>query len=199
MTVFATDISTWADRLRFGALILGALALDAPAFAQDEQKGLRDREPDVEDVVMTPVDDLNLDRDELPEVLVTAARNPYADLASQDCDAIGAAISELDSVLGPDYDLVADEEDRLSEGKIAKRVVSSFIPFRGFVREVSGAASEKRKLEAAVMAGMTRRGYLKGLGNASGCPYPARPAFVAIKIDDSDLVEMDPDEEPGKD
>lgn len=192
MTQSVTDTSTCARSLGKAAVLAGLLALGAPVFAQDEPENLRDREPDVEDVVMTPIDDLNLDADELPEVLVTAAQEPYADLASRDCETIGNAIAELDSALGPDYDLVEDEEDRLSEGKIAKRVVSSFIPFRGILREVTGAASEKRQLEAAVMAGMTRRGYLKGLGNASGCPYPARPAFVAIEIDDSDVVAMEP-------
>lgn len=163
-----------------------------PASAQDDQDTMRDQEPDAADVLMTPVDDLNLDGDEIPALLVAVAEDPYAKPTSLACGDLKAEIGGLDQVLGPDYDLVEEDPKRLSEGKIAKKVVSSFVPFRGILREITGAASEKRELEAAIMAGLTRRAYLKGLGEASGCPYPARPAFVAIEIDEDDVVEMQP-------
>jgi hypothetical protein len=43
------------------------------------------------------------------------------------------------------------------------------------VREVTGAASNERALQAAYTAGMARRAFLKGLGRGRGCAYPARP------------------------
>ena len=84
-------------------------------------------------------------------------------------------IAKLDTALGEDYDLAGKEKTGMSGKKVAKGVVGSFIPFRGLVREVSGAAGDKRKAEAAVRAGIARRAYLKGLGQGKGCQYPARP------------------------
>ncbi|HSF11433.1 MAG TPA: hypothetical protein VLA50_00535, partial [Erythrobacter sp.] len=54
-------------------------------------------------------------------------------------------------------------------------VVGSILPFRGILREVTGAASNDRELRAAYTAGMVRRSFLKGLGMGRGCEYPARP------------------------
>lgn len=63
----------------------------------------------------------------------------------------------------------------MSTGRIARSVVGSFIPFSGIVREVSGANAKEREFRTAVSAGMVRRAYLKGLGQARGCNNPARP------------------------
>ncbi|WP_394727946.1 hypothetical protein [Altererythrobacter sp. GH1-8] len=165
--------------------------------AQDNEDArvVRGKEPDVEDVVMTPVDDLNLDRDQIPEVLQTAAKNPYDSMSEASCKELNYAIEDLTAVLGADFDLSNEETDPFSEGSIAKRVVGSFVPFRGILREVTGAAPEERRLEAAILAGMSRRAYLKGLGEAKGCPYPARPAFVQIKIDGDDVQELSRDQD----
>lgn len=147
------------------------LAVSAPSFAQ-----VVDPEPDAEDVARTPLSDLNIDKREIPEVLLRAVADPYASEGLGNCNAIVVAIAEIDMVLGNDYDIAGSERtDRLSEGKIAQGLVGSLIPFRGIVREVSGAAGGERKWRAAATAGMVRRGYLKGLGQARGCEYPARP------------------------
>lgn len=173
------------------ALALAALVCSGAALAKDDN--VRDREPDVGDVAKTPISDLNIAKDDIPEVLLTSAEAPYAPASGSGCEGISIAISDLDRVLGPDYDLEDTEGDRLSEGRIAQSVVGSFIPFRGIIREVSGAADHKREFEAAIMAGMVRRAYLKGLGQASGCPYPARPAFTRIAVAD-EVVELQPKE-----
>lgn len=178
MTRLAMPFSMLARRLTAGSLLL---ALPGLAAAQDDN--LRDREPDVGDVASTPVSDLNLSRDEIPAILVAAKQDMYASAAAGDCREIGEAIAALDAVLGPDFDVEADKRDRISEGRIATSVVGSLIPFRGIVREVTGAAEHRRQFEAAITAGMIRRGYLKGLGETKGCPYPARPAFTRVEID----------------
>lgn len=152
------------------ALPLAALLAATPALAQ-----MQEEEPDAEDIARTPLDDLNIDTDEIPQVLLTAERNPYASGGLTTCNAIVAEIAAIDQVLGADYDISVSSDTGLSEGKVAQSVVGSFIPFRGIVREVSGAAGDERKLRAAVMAGLTRRGFLKGMGLERGCRYPARP------------------------
>jgi len=149
--------------------VAAALAA-APALAQ-----MQEEEPDAEDIARTPLTDLNIDADEIPQVLLIAERNPYASAGLSTCNAIVAEIAAIDQVLGADYDISTRADAGLSEGKIAQSVVGSLIPFRGIVREVSGAAGDQRKLRAAVMGGMTRRGFLKGMGLERGCRYPARP------------------------
>ena len=82
-------------------------------------------------------------------------------------------------LLGPDMDVAARDPDRLSTGKVAQSLVGSLIPFRGVLRELTGAAGHQREFQAAIYAGAVRRGFLKGLGQQKGCAYPARPAFAA--------------------
>lgn len=154
------------------SLVVGAaLALTAaPSLAQVQQE-----EPDVEDVARTPLNDLNIDSEEISPVLLAAVEAPYASEGLSTCNAIVAQIAELDQVLGGDYDVVGETDTSISEGKVAQGVVGSIIPFRGLIREVSGAAGDQRKLRAAATAGMVRRGFLKGIGLQRGCDYPARP------------------------
>jgi hypothetical protein len=75
-------------------------------------------------------------------------------------------------VLGPDVDAVDEHGDalptRLAEAG-AKSIVNALIPFRGLVREASGAAEADRKFRMMVAAGMARRGYLKGVAGMRKC------------------------------
>lgn len=172
MTRPATPISTSARAIIASGVL--ALLSPAPAFAQVEN------EPDAMDVARTPLEDFNIDADDLPEVLIEAAADPYADAGLDSCNAIVAEVARLDTVLGSDFDLAEENEGgglgaNISEGRVAKSIVGSFIPFRGIVREVSGANARRDAFNRAVTAGMVRRGYLKGLGQQRGCDYPARP------------------------
>lgn len=162
-----------SNPVRSKAVFALAAALAAcaasPALAQKVDK------EDVKDVAETPLEDVGLSKEEIAEILVTAAQDPYASKQLKTCNAIVAEIAELDTVLGEDYDIAGEEDTGIDPKGAAKSVVGSIIPFRGLVREVSGAAGDERKARAAVVAGMVRRGYLKGLGQSRGCKYPARP------------------------
>jgi hypothetical protein len=83
-------------------------------------------------------------------------------------------------VLGDDIDMPQADGQRTSPGRMAQSVVGSFIPFRGVIREISGANEHDRKLQTAILAGVARRSFLKGTGQAKGCRYPARAAAVAV-------------------
>lgn len=151
-----------------------AATLGAPAQAQVMP------EPDAKEVVKTPLRDLNLDSRDIPEVLQAAVRDPYATHGMARCNALVQAIADLDMVLGADYDIAeSDGRKRISEGRLAQGVVGAIIPFRGLVREVTGAAGNDRALQAAYTAGMVRRSFLKGWGLGRGCAYPARPKALA--------------------
>ncbi len=158
------------------ALAAALLAGSLPLAAQDSRA--QDDSPGVADVAKTPLTDLNLSKDEIPQVLLDAMTSPYADPDGKGCAGIRDAIVELDVLLGPDYDKSGEDEDGrdVNEGRIAQNIVGSAIPFRGLIREATGAAAHQRKFTEAIMAGMARRGYLKGLGKARGCAHPARPA-----------------------
>ena len=158
------------------ALFTASIALLAASPAQAQQE-----EPDIRDVAETPLEDIGAKTEEIPVVLNNAVSDPYASEGLTTCNDIVAEIARLDTVLGEDYDVAGKQDTGLSVGKAAKSVVGSIIPFRGIVREVSGAAGDERKARAAWTAGMVRRGYLKGLGQSRGCDYPARP-----KPDDSE-------------
>jgi len=156
------------------AISLGAvLALLVPLDAANAQ--MRQEEPDAMDVARTPLEDFNIDAKDIPEVLVVAARDPYDIAGVNGCNDVVERIAELDNVLGADFDLPQEEGGGVSQGRVAKSVVGSFIPFRGIVREVSGANKRRNETRLAYTAGIARRAYLKGLGEARGCPYPARP------------------------
>lgn len=162
-------------------LAASIVALSAmPALAQPSPTPLPDREPSAMDVAKTPVTDLNLDKQEIPQVLINAQIMPYDLNGLGRCPQIIGAVEELDALLGPDIDLPQEARDRISAGQVAKTVVGSFIPFRGIIREVSGANAHDRAVRAAIQAGMTRRGFLKGIGESKRCNYPARPATQAV-------------------
>lgn len=169
---------------RWISAMAAASLLASPALARQPDKPITDNDPDVEDVAKTPINDLNVGRDgEIPALLTAAVADPYALAGLGKCRQLSAAITGLDEVLGPDIDLPQEERDRISSGRLAKTVVSSFIPFRGLIREISGANDQDRKVNAAIQAGIARRSFLKGVGTARGCKYPARPAPQAV-IDD---------------
>jgi len=158
-----------------GSVSLAAAATCTPALAAQD-KPITKNEPGVVDVAKTPVTDLNIDKKEIPEILLEAERQPYSMKGLGNCQLLIAEVERLDAILGPDLDLPEEERKRLSAGHMAKTVVGSFIPFRGLVREVSGANEHARRVQAAVQAGMARRGFLKGVGETRNCAYPARPA-----------------------
>ncbi|WP_452655060.1 hypothetical protein [Sphingomonas bisphenolicum] len=123
-------------------------------------------------IATQPARDIGLDKDEIPPVLLKAVENPYAAPPSRTCKGLKASLAELNAVLGEDFTVGAKANENRT-GKIAeavgKTIVNSLIPFRGLVREISGAAPAERRLQAAVTAGVARRGYLRGQAAAKGC------------------------------
>lgn len=152
-------------------------ALAVPAGAQVVP------DPGVEDVAKTPLRDLNIDKKSIPAVLLEAEADPYATTGLRRCATLVSTIAALDEVLGADYDIaITPESDgklQINEGRLGESLVGALIPFRGVLREVTGAAAHDRALIAAYTAGMVRRSFLKGWGMGRGCPYPARPKQVA--------------------
>ena len=134
----------------------------------------------------TPLSDLNLMREEIPPQLIAARKEPYALPAERSCEALGAEVESLDAALGADLDTPAPEGDPglVERGSTVvgdaavgavRGAAAGLIPFRSWVRKLSGAERYAKEVAAAVAAGSIRRGFLKGLGESAGCPAPAAP------------------------
>ncbi len=159
------------------AALLSAVLAAAPAFAQDESEKEDKTAQKAGEIVTQPARDVGIEKTKIPEVLARAVEQPYAP-AGKGCRAVIDQIAELNAVLGPDF----DANSKANENKFGNlaaaggaAIVNSIIPFRGLVREVSGAAGAERRLQAAVNGGVARRGYLRGLAVSRGCKLPAPP------------------------
>ena len=134
----------------------------------------------VTDAAITPFNDLNLVNAPIPLALVEAQKRPYGVSADQSCPALSTEVKALDEVLGPDLDapatisnpgliergttLVTDE----AIGTL-RSTAEGVVPYRKWVRKLSGAERYAKDVSAAIAAGTVRRGFLKGLRAARGC------------------------------
>ncbi|HRI99538.1 MAG TPA: hypothetical protein PKV67_02080 [Hyphomonas sp.] len=149
------------------------------------------------DAALTPLEDLNLRRREIPPLLA-AMPNPYDLPPELSCGALELMIAELDGVLGPDWDaakpderlkteVLADEAAEAALGAVESGV-TGWIPFRGLIRKATGAESHEKKYNRAYKIGAQRRTYLKGYGLAKGCPAPARPDFLTLHTQEDEVI-----------
>lgn len=166
--------------MTFTALPVNA-APEQPSDRHDKPaKPITQREPNAIDIVTTPMSDLNIRKGEIPQILIDAQDAPYSLRGMKRCNQIAAEVTRLDSVLGDDIDIAQSRGRRISAGKMAQSVVGSFIPFRGIIREISGANEQERRVQTAIYAGSVRRSFLKGIGQQRDCPWPARSATLAM-------------------
>ena len=125
--------------------------------------------------------DLNLVRDKIPDALKEALASPYAEPPVRECAALTERIQALDAALGADLDApkTGNEASLLERGvdqvgKASINMISDtttgIVPFRGWVRRLTGAERHSKRVAAAITAGSLRRAYLKGYARAQGCP-----------------------------
>ena len=167
MMPFATHISISVKAL----IACAGLSFTIPAQSQ-----VIEQEPDAGEVARTPLRDLNIASEDIPQILLTAMADPYVSEGLASCNDLVGQIAAIDQVLGSDFDIANETNSGISEGRVAQSVIGSFIPFRGVLREVSGANEREKEANMAITAGMVRRAFLKGLGQERGCSYPARPS-----------------------
>lgn len=172
-------------------VILGALSLTLCACGSSkinisESKNVQD----AVDAATGPLEDLNIKKREIPEVLKTAALNPYARPKVVKCLAVREEIAKYDELLGPDMapkevevasaddsfvgqienfktptrDQVEDHVGDYAHDTIIRMISHrvNVIPFRSIVRTITGANRYQAKVTEAYEAGKLRRAYLKG-------------------------------------
>ena len=141
----------------------------------------------VADAATTPLSDLNLVRADIPPVLLAAQRQPYVVPADTNCAALLADVRALDEVLGADLDTpaTASNPSLIERGGTAvggaavgafKGAAEGVVPFRGWVRKLTGAERYAKNVAAAIAAGTVRRAFLKGVGATHACDFRSTPA-----------------------
>ncbi|MEO1660595.1 MAG: hypothetical protein AAFR51_06380 [Pseudomonadota bacterium] len=154
---------------------------DAPNAAE---RAIQQSSDGFSEAAMTPLEDVNLKREKIPEEF-EAIKNPYDVDPDIACADIAAQVTELNSVLGRDWDIPPPDKkglsDQAADGASTAFLdavasgATGFIPFRGVVRTVSGANSHASKVRKAYERGSHRRTFLKAIGLMKGCDYPAAP------------------------
>lgn len=136
----------------------------------------RDTKKDTDQInhaITSPLKDLNLLREKIPDVLLKASENPYALPETESCDSVTAEIQSLDKSLAPDIDQPVKESDdnHIERGanalgdasiKALKRTTESLVPYRFWVRKLTGAEKTSQLVADAINAGNLRRAFLKG-------------------------------------
>jgi len=156
------------------------------------------------DAFTAPLDDLNLRRTEIPAILANAVVRPY-DLAGLDhCEQIASEVSKLDGLLGQDFDEPPPPPDTSTMQQKGQRAANSaavdavrgatrgIIPFRGLVRQMTGADKHEKEVDRAIQAGKVRRAYLKGVGMNKNCAPPAAPSWFQPRVYVETYVQDDP-------
>jgi|SRR5581483_2113171 len=132
----------------------------------------------------SPLRDVNVLRTKIPEVLLYSLADPYSrPPKGWKCPDLIAMVEPLDDALGDDLDVPPEQQGMREKGKgsvlgFAAGAASDAIPFRSWIRKLSGAERHDDLVQKAIMAGAVRRAYLKGLGEAKGCNPPATPSHV---------------------
>jgi len=166
------------------ALVVGVLLSASGAMAEtpNADKPMIDH---AENAMMQPLKDVNLKKDKIPVRLLEIQKDPYslADLAG--CRAITTEIASLYPMLGPDVNdyKEASKTEKRERGisRVAGGILGSFIPFRGVVRELTGANAAKDRYLRALSAGFARRSFLKGIAVSQGCIKPPDPVKLSMK------------------
>jgi hypothetical protein len=143
-----------------------------PENAEPNEGGWTEVRKKSVDIGTQPVRDVGIMKRQVPPILVKAQNDPYSLKGLKTCRQLANEVSSLNAVLGEDY-VVGNEVKESRVGKLAeaggKTVVNTIIPFRGLVREITGAAPADRRLNAALDAGYARRGFLRGVHAKQGC------------------------------
>ncbi len=171
-------------------VLLSAACASGPSAQEDAsgpsatERAINQSQDGFSDAALSPLEDVNLKRDKIPEKF-KEIRNPYLVAVETSCEKIGEEVLELDALLGRDWDIPPPDKKGLSE-RAADGASTAFldtvasgasglIPYRGIVRTITGANSHATKVRKAYERGSHRRTFLKGIGLAKGCEYPAAP------------------------
>lgn len=172
--------------------------------AVSEESDVTDR---VGQAAITPLSDLNVVQQKIPAALLEARDGgAYKVPEKLDCPSVQYEITRLDVALGADFDAGDKDKPSLLErgGDMAenygvgfvRRTMEGFVPFRSWLRKLTGAEKHSKQVAAAIAAGGVRRAYLKGLRQGLGCPVPAPKASKVAAMPEAASAASAPSSEP---
>lgn len=165
------------------ALALVFLLAASIAIASCSSGRTADTRRGVSGAASIPLRDVGLIRPEIP-MLLRNLEYPYATASLNDCASVINEIGQFDAVLGPEsyqpgpnrnvWDRSGDfvEEQTI---EAAESTAQDLIPFRSWVRRLSGASRAERDALRAFANGQQRRTFLRGYGASLGCPNMIPP------------------------
>jgi hypothetical protein len=175
-------------KLLIAAGVVLALASCATGRTADTRRG-------VTDAAYSPLRDVNMLRPEVP-LLLRHLEYPYSTATLTSCAAVLDEIRQFDAVLGPESYQPGPNRNIWDKGgdfveeqtiEAAQDTAHDLIPFRSWVRRLSGATAADREALRAVANGQQRRTFLRGYGASLGCaniippPPPVTPAPAAAR------------------
>ena len=143
----------------------------------------------ITDAAYTPLRDVNMIRPEVP-LLLRNLQYPYSTASLTSCAAVTEEIHQFDAVLGPEsyqpgpnrniWDRSGDFVEQQTI-EAAQNTAQDIIPFRSWVRRLTGATAADREALRAFSNGQQRRTFLRGYGASLGCPdiIPPPPPLMA--------------------
>jgi hypothetical protein len=176
----------------FAAAALALLVGSCASRTEDTRDGIAD-------AARTPFRDVGLIRPEIP-VMLRTLDYPYSTVTlAPGCSAVAYEIAQLDAILGtesfqpgPDRNIWDRGGDFVENQAIDAMVgtAQDLIPFRSWVRRLSGASEAEREALRAFANGQQRRTFLRGYGASLGCndmiPAPPPPPPPEDEDDDGD-------------
>ncbi|MBI1249888.1 MAG: hypothetical protein GC189_00255 [Alphaproteobacteria bacterium] len=142
----------------------------------------------VADAATSPLRDVGLIRPDIPPVLARLNYPYVSTTLLGGCPAVLYEIGQLDAVLGRESYQPGEDESWAERGadsaqdaalSAVRDTTSDVVPFRSWVRRLSGATRAEREAQRAVELGEMRRSFLRGYGAALGCrgvvPAPPPP------------------------
>lgn len=159
----------------WAALAATALALLAGSCMSGRTQDTRDG---VSDAMRSPFRDVGLIRPEIPTILRTLDYPYNTATLAPGCSAVAYEIAQLDAVLGPESFQAGPDRNIWDRGgdfvedqaiDAVRDSAQDLIPFRSWVRRLSGASAAEREALRAFANGQQRRTFLRGYGASLGC------------------------------
>ena len=161
-----------------GIALIGSWSAPALAEAPNTAQPMMHH---AEKAIMQPAKDINLTKDKIPVRLAEIRKAPYDLTGIEGCRALTTEITSLRPLLGPDVNedpkLSRAEKRERKASRLAGGFIGGLIPFRGLVREITGANASRSRYQAALAAGFARRSFLKGIALGQGCTDQTEEQF----------------------
>lgn len=165
--------------LNLAAAALAAIAAASCATRPEGEDQARDQQGGFLNAAATPLRDVGLIRPDIPDLIENLTYPYEMQGLAEGCPAVLYEIGRLDAILGNEsyqpeaqrslYTRGADAAGDYAVDSVAD-AAADLVPYRSWVRRLSGASGRDRKMAAAYALGEQRRTFLRGFGAALGCP-----------------------------